>query len=606
MKRKLLFLASLLTTSMLLTACGGFGGDDNGNDNSSGNNSITLPGTADEALNKFYQLAKEQGFEITYSSVDDETNRSDSETVGFKNDIFWVKEEVAYKKEGANLEMYNYDAQKGTYEFQGAIPETEQASLDVYLKRYTQAFYVGYEYVQHPELGSFSSKKDVTILGRAATEYTFTYAYEGLSGSLNVVFDNATGITLKIYGSASDASTSSSGEFEVTSFKVGNAVTAPTLNKSSGQGGEGGQGGNGEGGQGEGGGETVTDVFSNKLLMYVSNEGASLYVGSQLGLFADGKFEFKFTQNGFVIVIFGSYTVAASKTSATLVVNKVYKDQDKQLSDMSGTYVLSYVSGAYSLAINNGKVNFNASGAQPTHYVVPGQGGGESDVENFVNHFFTYLSQQNAPDFVNSTIGLFDDGTFEVVTTQNGSLKVYLGNYTVNASDTAATLSVTKYYSAASGVYTTQAVGNWLFTLQRDNYALAMAGGPTVYYALSSEAPEHADIPEEGTQTGDDAKYQVTAAQWKAMVYDCNYLTLTSNLSVEATSSAEEEGFMKLAFDNGKVRDEGSSYGVTYYEFTSNEVGTYYYKEDGNWVSRSSPMTFDTFNGYLGLMPVPF
>lgn len=615
MKRKLLFLASLLSASMVLSACGGLGGgDDNGGEGGDSNNSLTLPGTADEALNKFYQLANEQGFEITYRTTNDQ-NVSETETVGFKSNVFWVKESAAYKKEGTNLEMYEYDSTKGTYEYKIAVPESEQASLDVYLKRYTQAFYVGYEYVQHPELGSFSSKKDVTILGREATEYTFTYAYESVSGNLKVVFDNATGITLKIYGNASDANSASSGEFEVTSFKVGSAVVAPTLTKSSSQGGNGeggngeggnGEGGNGEGGQGEGGQGEIGDVFSNKLLVYVGNENASLYIGSQLCLFADGKFEFMYTQNGSVIVIFGSYTIATSKTSATLVANKVYKDQDKQLSDMSGTYVLSYVSGAYTLAINNGKVNFNASGAQPTHYVVPGQGGGESDVENFVDHYFTYVSQQNAEAFIGSTIALFDDGTFEVVTTQNGSLLVYLGDYTVNASDTAATLSVTKYYSAASGAYTNQAVGNWLFTLQRDSYALAMAGGPTVYYALSSEAPEHADIPEEGTQTGDDAKYKVTEAQWTAMVYNLNYLTLTSNLSVEATSSSADEGQMKLAFDNGKVRDEGSYYGVTYYSFTSNEEGTYYYQANGSWVSTPSPITFDTFNGYLGLLPVSF
>ena len=601
MKKKLLFLVPLISTSMVLTACGGLGGG------GEGGNGISLPNTAEQAVNMFYQFASNTGVEITYRVYDDESAQPETYTIGFKNDVFWVKESVAYKKVGTTLESYEYDASKRSYEFQAAVAESEQYSLDYFLKSLTSAFYAGYEYASGSVSAAITAKKDVTFLSRAATEYTFSASAGSATATLNIVFDNATGITLKIYGSASGGGDNSSAEYEVTSFAVGDAVTVPALNKSSGQGGEG-QGGEGQGGEG-GGGQTDVDVFSNKLLMYVSNENANVYANSQLGLFADGKFEFKFTQNGFVIVIFGSYTVAASKASATLVANKVYKDQDKQLSDMSGTYVLSYVSGSYSLAINNGKVNFNASGAQPTHYVVPGQGGGESDVENFVNHAFVYVSQQNAPNFVNSSIALFDDGTFEVVTTQNGSLVVYIGTYTVNSSDTAATLSVQKYYSASSGTYTNQAVGNWLLTLQQNNYMLSMAGGPTVYYSLSSGAPIHADIPaDEGQgQTGDDAKYKVTEAQWNNIVINRGLVSLTSNFTVVTNDTT---GQTKYEVDNGKVHYTfaTSAYTTeTFFEFTSLTSGYVYSKVDGRWIKENVPLDMhQLLDDSIGILPVPF
>ena len=47
MKRKLLFLASLLSTSMVLTACGGTGEGGEGG----GGSGIKLPNTAEEAVN---------------------------------------------------------------------------------------------------------------------------------------------------------------------------------------------------------------------------------------------------------------------------------------------------------------------------------------------------------------------------------------------------------------------------------------------------------------------------------------------------------------------------------------------------------------------------
>lgn len=598
MKRKLLFLVSLLTTSMLLSACDLGGHDDNGDGgDGSGGNGANFNGDQNEAINKLYQLGSTQGFELTIKTMEDDGEEYE-ETFGFKSDIFWIKEDAAYQNVANGIDYYDYDSTKQSYDYEATLPPQAYASLNELVKQFTSEFYIGYQMLSNPAFaGSISAETATTFLGRGAKEYTYSYSVGGQQANFKIIFDNETGITLKVVANATGADGGQSfAEYEITSFKTGDQVVPPRLNKS------GGQGGGGEGGQ------TDVDVFSNKLLMYVSNENANVYANSQLGLFADGKFELSFLQAGYQVVIFGAYTVAASKSSATLVTEKVYKDQGKQTSAMVETWTLAYADGAYQLSITGGKVNYIAAGGQPTHYVIPGQGGETGDVENFVNHSFTYISQQNAEAFINSTVALFDDGTFEVVTTQNGSLLVYLGQYTVNASDTAATLSVTKYYSAASGTYTEQAVGNWVFTLQQNSYMLSMAGGPTVYYRLSSEAPVHADIPADGGQTVDDPKYQVNAAKWEEIVVNYGLVSLTSNFTLESPNTIPA---YKFEFDNGKIRSESAYSGNTtlfYYEYTSLTNGYGYYQgEGGKWIKQGPIDEMHAFfDDYIGTLPIPF
>ena len=352
------------------------------------------------------------------------------------------------------------------------------------LKNFTAVFYAGYDYSLATAAGSFSSKQDITFLGRTATEYTFTYAALDAQASLKIVFDKTTGITLKIYGSASSSGEgSSSAEFEVTSFLFGEAVRVPTLNKPSGQGGEGGGGQGGEGGEGGGGAQDV-DYFSNKLLVYSSHQNASLYANSQLALFDDGKFELSFYESNFLVVKLGEYSVGANKTVATLSVKKVYKDRDQQYSAMNETLALTYADGGYALQVStNGVVNYMAS-AQP---------------------------------------------------------------------------------------------------------------------------PVHADIPEEGGQTGDDAKYKVTETQWNNIVINHGLVSLTSNFTVVTSDST---GQTKYEFDNGKVHYTFASSTYTtemFYEFTSSTSGYYYYKSNGNWAKQSAPADLhQLFDDSIGILPVPY
>ena len=343
----------------------------------------------------------------------------------------------------------------------------------------------------------------------------------------------------------------------------------------------------------------------------MSHQNASLYVNSRLALFQDGTFELSFYDGGYLVVKLGQYVVAASKTSATLTVQKVYKDRGQEYSSMSETLTLTYASGAYSLSVsNNGVVNYNASAVAPTHADIPAEGGegGQTDVNNFVNRSFSFVSQQSAPDFENSEIGLFDDGTFEIVTLVNGKMIVYLGSYTVNTADTEARLSVSRVYSEASNSYS-DGVGNWILGIQKNGvYHLAMPG-KTVVYNVTTSAPIHADIPaDEGQgQTGDDAKYKVTEAQWNNIVINHGLVSLTSNFTVVTNDTT---GQTKYEVDNGKVHYTFATSAFTteaFYEFTSLTSGYYYSKANGRWIKENVPLDMhQLLDGSIGILPVPF
>ena len=617
MKRKFLLFVSLFLAGTL-TACdlGGAptndssGGNNSGNDSSSINNGgssgnggdITLPNTINEAKNKFYQLAQTQGFEITFLSDSEENGQvggTESMTVGYKDNVLWVPETSAYKKVDTKLEIYNYDAASRTYEFQGETTESEVLSLDGTLQQFTQGFYIGYNFANDTKNGYIASEKSVTFLNRQAKEYT--YVYRGAEGiaDVKIIFDNETGITLKVSGSAAIGGESSSGNFEVTSFKTGSEVNPPRLIKNGGQGGE----------QGD------VDRFSNKLLTYVRHVNYNIFDGSQLALFQDGKFELSFKDSGFLVVYFGTYTVASSKTSATLVTSQVYKEQSKKYTDITLNWTLNYDNNEYTLLVEkdgNSKVIYTASNDQPAHVKIPGGEQGEhGETNNLVGHVFTYVSQQSAEGFINSQLTLFVDGTFEIVSSQNGKLVVYLGDYTVNDAQTEARLSAQKKYEEQSNSYTA-IVGNWIFTVQANNqYYLAMPAA-TVIYVMSSASPAHANIPDDpnsGAGQNDD-KFTVTAQLWQSMIEECDIVKMDSNFSARVTSSDNPNGYSSYEFDNGKVKYVNKSdYGTVeqYKEFDAN--GVYAYNQDnyGAWVKKYyQDETIAGYNNSLGIIRVPF
>ena len=275
MKKQYFILSLFLTTG--LVACGGGNGSgsgsgDGGQGDGGGGSQIKLPYTVDESKNKLLQLGKTSGFEISFNGNGEDTHSgqsgSTSQTVGFKNNTMWVKNTSAYKKVDNSLESYTYDASTQKYEYQATAVESERISLDYFLSSFTSAFYVAYNIVGNVQYGGMlTAVKDTTFLNRNAKEYTYGYQVASAKAELKLIIDTETGITLKIQGEASDAQGSAFGQFEVTSFVIGDAVSMPALNKADGgegQGGEGqgggqqggggsGEGQGGQGGQGEGG-----------------------------------------------------------------------------------------------------------------------------------------------------------------------------------------------------------------------------------------------------------------------------------------------------------------------------------------------------------------
>ena len=367
--KKLLFLVSLLAMTSLV-ACDGLNnqipiGKDSGSTSSdaSGDDETDLPSTSEEAIEKIYDLGRTRGFEVAVVTQAD-NGQTDTITIGFKNKVLWSKGNGAFKEEGPNVDVYNYNSEKGYYVYSGGgYPIDDQYSLRNLLKNLATTLSIGYRYIDDSQEGFISDVKDTTFLGRSAKEYTFSYHNVEAQADLKIVFDYETGITLKLSGGAivvGEGSTISS--YEVTSFKVGDDVTLPRLVK------EGGQGGQGDEDDDE---EEDVDVFKNKLLIYVSNENYSEFNGSKIALFNTLWFELSFIQNGYLVVYLGSY-FASSNTSAAIQITKIYKEETKQLIDIHRSWTLDYANGVYSLKVTqNGTVNYAASAEAPTHSDIP-------------------------------------------------------------------------------------------------------------------------------------------------------------------------------------------------------------------------------------------
>lgn len=212
----LLFITSLIGVCSL-TGCEIVDNIINGKD--------VLPYSMSEAQNNLKTLGKEQGFEITFTGSGSSEGESGSGdvTVGLKDDIFWVKEEAAYKNVEGGLEYYEYS--DSSYQFKEI---EDKFTFDSIIEQSTKAFYAGYTIIG---LG-FANEQKVTFLGRSAIQYDATLSASDASASFLLVIDEQTGITLKFLATATDGTNEASeGQIEVTSFRIGDEVTAPTLVK---------------------------------------------------------------------------------------------------------------------------------------------------------------------------------------------------------------------------------------------------------------------------------------------------------------------------------------------------------------------------------------
>lgn len=297
MKKISSFWLSLILSATLLTGCGGvdFGGgpgqksnDDDSSDissssSSSGSDSGTtgLDYTKQEAQNKLKTLGRTSGFEIGLEFTGENetgTVETDSATLGYKVDVLWVVGECALKQTPTATEIYSATAGAANqYDYEA----TADASVfGTYVDSFTEMFYIAYEYNTY-----LKASGPTTYLGRSAKKYTFTGALEQVYANIEVIVDNETGITLKLAAQGQDLDGSStSGSLVVTSFKTGDQVRTPTLNKDSG----------GEGGGGEGGGQGGETEKLPKAGKY-SYDGTR---SRNPGMFAGGYFEIDEQGNG--------------------------------------------------------------------------------------------------------------------------------------------------------------------------------------------------------------------------------------------------------------------------------------------------------------------
>ncbi len=290
MKKKNYFWLSLIFSGALITGCGGINLPINEDDSSKTSSTSSsgsegdetgLDNTKEEAQNKLKTLGSTSGYLITLeaSGQNEETGAMETEsvTMGYKGQVFWVVGEMALKQTPTGTETYSAVAgANNQYNFEA---ELDASIFDSSVNAFTEMFYISYQFNSY-----LKESGNTTYLGRSAKKYVFTGAFETAYANVEVIIDNETGITLKFFAQGQDvAGTSAMGSLVVTEFKTGDQVRLPELKK-----GDDGQGGSG--GQGEGG-ETEKLPKAGKYSYDASRS-------RNPGIYADGYFEIDEEGNG--------------------------------------------------------------------------------------------------------------------------------------------------------------------------------------------------------------------------------------------------------------------------------------------------------------------
>ena len=393
MKKLLTLIGTAFLAFASLTACNA-SGSNSGNTNDDGStdsgNGESLPYSQNEASQKIVQLGKTQGFEITYDTkVGGGENGTENSTItlGFKSDVLWMAEAIAYKKSSSGgILAYAYDEE--SHQYVGGYDLTAMGStvtsFDQMVVDVTAAFYYAY----NPSGFTFSDKKTITFLDRSAIQYTASFVGNGVNVSYTVIIDVETGITLKFQGSGSTVQGDFGfAELVITSFKTGDQVRVPTLVDDN----------------GGGSGDVTGDVFSNKKVVVTDVSAAnddlkakvlSKYGRAYISLFADGTFEMVNPVNNTYDVAMGTFTIASDGVSAALNVTKLFDGEHQtystKINDELKGLVLRYdvTSTDYSLrmaglAKDGSTVEFTlilgASNDRPTHVDLPAEQGGQGE-----------------------------------------------------------------------------------------------------------------------------------------------------------------------------------------------------------------------------------
>ena len=237
---KLIMTGLLVLTAFAFIACGGNQAPEDNSENNSEDDVETVSGTASigktqaqadaaiEALGDYEICSK-------CKTVDDDEVSETTWVVGTKGDTIWASTNesgLAYKTVDDTVYCYSLSTEDNitTYTYDCSLPASTdiQSSLNAVKLAMTNWFYFAYAYD-----GQLTKVGPATVAGRPCTHYTYsdTAVVPGAYAAVkyDIYIDNATGLNLKVKWEAKTSSGNGSFGFEVTSFKTGDDVTAPTL-----------------------------------------------------------------------------------------------------------------------------------------------------------------------------------------------------------------------------------------------------------------------------------------------------------------------------------------------------------------------------------------
>ena len=192
-----------------------------------------------EAFNKLKNYGKTTGFDITMDvkSVSDGKTTKNTIEVGMKDDMVWlINDDGNYT--GIELTSATtvtaFTSEDGvTFDTNELGPDalngqTPEEFYDSYAETLTMYFYMAENY----KVLGLSKVKDLTYVGRNATEYAFDMRYGVMGTTAKLYIDKELGINLYLFAEAVDEEgNKDSTEFDVKTFLSGSQVSKPNINQ---------------------------------------------------------------------------------------------------------------------------------------------------------------------------------------------------------------------------------------------------------------------------------------------------------------------------------------------------------------------------------------
>ena len=206
---------------------------------SEGEKGSNLEFTEEQAKAKVRELAQTEGFEITfkYTSSDSESNEVSETTLGQKDGYTWWASsgsQSMWKETETTIVTYSYDENSGKYSVAYTYnkAELQETYGEAYSRMYSLDIYATFLYMGNMYDGyeGYHKVKDLTYVGRSATQYDLKESNGLAYVTATVIIDKATGITLYWGVAGADVQgNSGSASYQVTSFKTGSEVSVPAI-----------------------------------------------------------------------------------------------------------------------------------------------------------------------------------------------------------------------------------------------------------------------------------------------------------------------------------------------------------------------------------------